>query len=118
MFPNVRLKLLAGIVSAVLLAVTSAEARPNPQMTCKGAYGGQVRCEAKYVWPFIPEWTAGETEYGKGFGEGFGMTMKIGEGWTLISMEVHGQFLEVEARVVSHKAQFRSVQTQIASQPP
>lgn len=101
----------------LFLLVLPAFARPNPQMSYKGQ-GNAVRCEAKYVYPVIPLWSAGETDYGKGYGEGFGMTMRVGEDWTRVEMTVAEQMLQVEARVVNGKAQFRPVRDQVASKPP
>lgn len=108
----------ATAILLLLLCLPAFADRPNPQMTCKGIHGSQVRCEAKYVWPEIPVWKAGEMEYGPGYGEGFGMTMKLTEAWTIIRMEAGGQVLEAEARVVEGKVHFRRAQLQTASKPP
>lgn len=35
-------------------------ARPGPTLTCKGWRSPRIVCEARFVWPYEPDWTVWE----------------------------------------------------------
>lgn len=52
------------LVTALLgfLAPASSETRPGPTLSCKGWRSPRIVCEAKYVWPYEPDWTVWQGE--------------------------------------------------------
>lgn len=56
--PNARRAALWASALALLAAAAGGD-RPLPEFKCRQATD-EVRCEATYVWPAVPEWTSGD----------------------------------------------------------